>query len=486
MTDKKDIARTVLVLLLVANIFAAQAISPVLIALIVGAGGGAVLGYLAGHHLGYEEAKEQYEVVLSTLKSANDLEIKKSLLSNKYSTEQYYALARDYANFTADSAWNSAVIAGVKAAKAGEDPISAAVDVLVNYYYNVTNVSVMKYNVHQEMIASYLNEHAEKAGVSVIKFEAEEVDGFFYESFEYVPDTAEWKHCYGLTCSLTDDSNVEFYVKPYKTVSACGFTFQLYAVYVSVAGTEYRITTDVEYGDVDVSINESLLIETLNALDFQYHRIFDNFETVMQQIAAQAGTLDVEDLITPLTLASTAATDAQSTGYYAYAAAALVSLGLPLAGGINTTMEIQLDDGTQMAGMLFTTWDITYEVGETYTVPSGELVYFLDESGLLYKLDPGSTFTITKIKDFRGNELQSTTVNKYVRQVNVDEVAQQLEEIRTLQKQWEEIQVPAIGAGATQGTIVAWLYKLFGANWQLWVAGIAIFVLALAVLSSRK
>ncbi|MGB9957444.1 hypothetical protein ACOZ4B_13800 [Haloferax prahovense] len=226
----------------------------------------------------------------------------------------------------------------------------------------------------------------------------------------------------------------------------------------------------------------------------QYATVLDDTYTQSNQIQSnvdqyvddayslyQAGELETGDLLDPTTIASQAATEYNSTGYYSFAAVQLASLGA--SGNINASHTIDTGDGTTLNGTLYYTADDVptsgWATGQTYNMTNFNGTFYMavqkqDGNGTIVDLaNYGETFTITQAVDTQtGEELNATQIETYTYDsTNASALKSELDRLRDLRAEYEQ----SLNGGGSSGG---------GLNTQL--IGGALLVGAAAVLLIQR
>ncbi|ADE03515.1 hypothetical protein [Haloferax volcanii] len=205
-----------------------------------------------------------------------------------------------------------------------------------------------------------------------------------------------------------------------------------------------------------------------------YAEILDNTYNQSNQIQAnvdeyaddayaqyQAGDINTSDLLDPTTIASQAATDYNSTGYYSFAAVQLASLGA--SGDLNASHTIETGDGTTLNGTLYYTGDDApaggWVTNETYTVSNFSGTFYVaaqqqDGNGSIVDLSTYENFTIVDAVNTRtGESLNATQPETYIYDsTNASALADEIDRLRDLRAEYEQAGGSGGGGGIGIGT----------------------------------
>jgi len=234
----------------------------------------------------------------------------------------------------------------------------------------------------------------------------------------------------------------------------------------------------------------------------QSNQVNNNVDTYVDNVYAEynEGDLDASDIAesSPTAVASQAATDLNSTGYYGYASAALRSVGV--AGPTNTSHIVTLEDGTQIEGTLYVTDTDNFSVstGETYDpgnfsgsvfITVAELTYengtAVKGSELASQFHPvQQNFTVESATNTKtGDAVEVTTgEDKDYTSNNASKLKQELEEMQEARAYWQAQATLAsggTGGGSGGGGSSGTSWNLGGQQMLAAVAigGAALFVL---------
>lgn len=236
------------------------------------------------------------------------------------------------------------------------------------------------------------------------------------------------------------------------------------------------------YDGTDPWNTEQNLTKALNAYCRAYGQVKDNLFEYAQGLTQQIfETHNLTEIIDPITLATLINNGYNETGYYGFAAAELAILGLPT----NLTSTVCVDiNGTEVCGILFTDWNGTLERGKSYTADPNYLWYILTPDGYFYDIS-GDRFTVTDLRDYKGNPLNSTSFVKYVD--HSGDIAKIWDEMLGMKKLYEEYLDMLATVQAQQAQekgffdrIMDWWNSLSMEQKILLVGGGATFVLIIA------
>jgi len=456
-------------LFLLITIGHATAIAPIVVGVIIGASvvGGGVIGYWLGTQKTneYEKLLQEYQQRLTLNTIQNDINTR-LFLQELYTRDKVMSdLAQDLSEYSKNYAWALAKYTALKALFNGSSCSEAqelARQAVYNYYLNLTRTIITMNNETIELLEYVIDYYADNIQVSKIVID--------------YPDKYKTKYIYfdNVSCSWKVAGNYEYvggwnrYVKTVGVnVLGQSFSIKEFWVHVDVKPSPYEGAKEFDEKVTKITIageevyNPNIYYNALNQIDSAYDYMVANIDAYVSQIASNMANLGINetDLLDPYILATFLNTDLNTTGYYGYAGAELALLGLPITGGLNTTMTIDVN-GTILDGYLFTDWDTIYEVGQNYTVPSGSLVYFLDDNGTLYKLPEGTMFTILGIRDWKGNEIPNTTIYYYVD--HSGDIQQLYEEMARLRKLYEDYlnMSTTINGGGDGSSLMDWWNSL--------------------------
>jgi len=273
----------------------------------------------------------------------------------------------------------------------------------------------------------------------------------------------------GGVCCSTPSETTELVQKSYSCQNMSGIRFKYYLL-------------ETCYDAIDPWNTEQNLTKALNAYCRAYGQVKDNLFEYAQALTQQIfETHNLTEIIDPITLATLINNGYNETGYYGFAAAELALLGLPT----NLTSTVCVDiNGTEVCGILFTDWNGTLERGKTYYADPNYLWYILTLDGYFYDIS-GDNFTVTDLRDYKGNPLNSTSFIKYVD--HSGDIAKIWDEMLKMKKLYEEYldMLATIQAQQAQekgffDQIMDWWNSLTTEQKILIVGGGAIFVLIIA------
>jgi len=212
----------------------------------------------------------------------------------------------------------------------------------------------------------------------------------------------------------------------------------------------------------------------VNTIDTQNQQTKDNAAKVIDGVYANYTAENITeanatDFLTPNEIASRAASDYNSTGYYAYSATQLAASGY--AGNVTTAHVIELGNGDRKEGALFYTGfdDLSkFERNKTYK-PSNYNGTFLiaTNNGTESVTQP---FEITEQYNTRtGNATENATVEKYTYETtNVTGLSDQLDGLSELQTAYDSADTRTVlggGGGGSGGSLVGsdmFIFALIG------------------------
>ncbi len=252
---------------------------------------------------------------------------------------------------------------------------------------------------------------------------------------------------------------------------------------VSFNGSETKV-----WGDY--SNNEPWYLQNVeNDMQSQHDQIESNVDTVVTEVYQkyEAGELNSSDLAesSPTAVAQEASTDLNSTGNYAYANAALASVGL--AGQTNASHEITLEDGTQIEGTLFLTGsNLALETGQTYNPEdiNGSVIMTVSSLTANGTTRTGSdvqnyhpinqNFTIESATNTKTGEAVEVTQpqEKNYTTTNTSRIEQELKELRDAREFYRQQATLGSGGGAPGGGSSGISFD-FGKEAMVYVAALA-------------
>jgi len=165
--------------------------------------------------------------------------------------------------------------------------------------------------------------------------------------------------------------------------------------------------------DVNITVgNKHYVVFTkyniIDKLKFAEKQVHDNLDKYFENVVLNNNSLN-STVLDPYVLAQEFSTSYKKTGYYGYAAAMLAMSGMPTA-GLSKTVSIKVGNKT-LSGFMFTDFNTTLTKNKTYNL-GDHLMWMVTQDGL-YKLPKGTNFTVVDLRDWRGNELNSTNIQRY-------------------------------------------------------------------------
>ncbi len=225
----------------------------------------------------------------------------------------------------------------------------------------------------------------------------------------------------------------------------------------------YANDTDATKTEVLSTLRYESLLSNLTS---QHTQVTSNLETYVNETYAayQAGEIDSTDLAAsdPTTIATQAATDYNSTGYYGLASAQLAAMGLSGNETVSHVVNTTENGSTRVVtGTLFYTGedDQSFSTGTQYDPATlNGSVYMsvasitdgngteLNNSGGFYYVD--EPFTISEATDTRTGDAVNTTAmeTRDYSSTNVSKLQQELETLKE-QREFYEQQTSAAGGG---------------------------------------
>jgi len=402
----------------------------------IGLAGGTLAGVIGSYFLGIKPLQED----IDKLQELNDMlnetltkefNIAKSTIEYTAETDSKiysstFLLIEDMQTQTEPYAWTLAKYTAVKRLKEelnnGTDFTTAlgyakqdAMDTVRNYYINVTNNSVITHNMFAERYIAMARAGLQSA-MDMLQSDCADGDGCSqWTSYSVVlPDYCDQAYQF---IAMYDGANYVYGIAP-EGDSPSAYEYTIDAV-VSVQ-TETKTTTNLGNFTLKKSVSGTGIVvpcmTKINAIidnyDAEFSQISANLDVYLDSLTDQiVSEVNLTEILDPVTLATQINNDAETTGYYGYAAAELALLGLNLT-GLNKTITIDVN-GTELNGILFTDWSGTLYAGGTYYADPAYLWYLVDENGQLYDI-AGQNFTVANITDKDGNALSNTTFVKYV------------------------------------------------------------------------
>jgi len=374
-----------------------------------------------------------------------------SALGVKDASESYTTTTSNFLEDTRSVAWSKAKITIVNELNNGStvsQAKAAANQTIADYYTGVQRNVIADWNAKTYTLG-YL--HTE-SGLALTP------DGYAY--------IKEWDN---KTYTLSDGSSMTLRAMDYSSNGDYHVAPETTIMPRSTADPGITTMGSIQAEDPDTGSTTHVL--SANA----YADILDNTYNQSDQIQAnvgqyaddayaqyQAGDINTSDILDPTTIASQAATDYNSTGYYSFAAVQLASLGA--SGNINASHTIETGDGTTLNGTLYYTGDDApaggWVTGQNYTVSNFTGAFYMavqqtDGNGSIVNLaDYGETFTITQaVNTQTGEELNTTQVETYTYDsTNASALADEIDRLRDLRQEYEQAGDAGGGGGIGIGT----------------------------------
>ena len=199
-----------------------------------------------------------------------------------------------------------------------------------------------------------------------------------------------------------------------------------------------------DYSEI-VPLNLNRVIDNLNTYGTQSQQVTQNVDVYVDGVYTeyQQGEINTTDIVDPQTLASQAATDYNSSGYYSYAAIHLASLGY--SGNMNSSMHVTTANNSYNGTLFYTADDVdTFEVNQSYdpsTLNGTAYMAVQDgENGTVVSLS--ETFTVESATNPKtGESMSNVTVEKYTYDsTNTSALASELDRLRQLREEYEQAQ----------------------------------------------
>jgi hypothetical protein len=424
----------------------ASAIAPML----VGLGGLGVIGSIAYYILGLQQKIAQLEEINQTVtQNLNLSENNADYIINSYTLSRNASLqfSKDVGNQTKPWAWTLVKYYALKTINEelnnGTDFTTALIkakttarDKLKQYYINATKNPTVDMNESSWAWYFTVKNLAIQAR-NTATAQSSYIDFFTFVTVESGTEITLSAQASGYERDgtfVTDDVNALV------TMQTKSYTCNDFTIYYDVPKAAGY--TDQRIGDLETQYKSAL-----NSYCGAYQQVADNLEVYVDSLTYDLFTSgNFTELLDPVTLATQINNDAETTGYYGYAAAELALSGLNLS-GLNKTVTIVVN-GTTLSGILFTDWSGTLEVNKTYTADPLRLWYFIDENGQLYDLQ-GYNFTVVDLRDKDGNKLQNTTFERYVdHSGDIQKIYDELAKLNELYNRYLEMQTISGGGGS--------------------------------------
>ena len=215
---------------------------------------------------------------------------------------------------------------------------------------------------------------------------------------------------------------------------------------------------DPDSGSWEDLIDYQDTIAIKNEYDTQETQVTDNMASVTSGYYAeyQAGDLSSDDLarLNPSVIASEAATDYNSTGYYSYAAMSLAAIGA--SGNVNTSHTVSVGGSTFDGTLYYTGDDVSsFETGSTYNMSQLNGTFYMavqtseDSSRIVNLESVGTEVTIDEATNTdTGESVQTTETEQYVYETtNASALADELDKLRELRQTYEDLATENTGGG---------------------------------------
>ena len=197
----------------------------------------------------------------------------------------------------------------------------------------------------------------------------------------------------------------------------------------------------------EVVLNNEGFRDSWKAIETHRQRANDNVIGVVNEIYDNydSGEIDVSDVMSPVELLQTGATNYEDTGHYSYKCLSLEFMGL--SGDKSNTFEVtyqnsDMDEEKTRFGCLFKGSDGELETGVEYDATEDTYVFIQDnEDGSASRIDLDDTFTIESMIDGEtGEEINETTTQTTdFMTESTEDLAEQVEELNELQDDITEI-----------------------------------------------
>lgn len=257
-------------------------------------------------------------------------------------------------------------------------------------------------------------------------------------------------------------------------------TFQVYVLKMDSGNHVYYSTPDGSNGYTDFdwywtmeppagSGEEPIHIynSTGTSMAKEYQAVWNNIESNQLMVrdnalawantlndAEAAGTITVDDYVSPYLMAQEWTTDYNTTGYWSYAVARMAAAGMDMPDLNGTShFDVNVSDETE-SGLLVSSEppeNETWINGEEYdTANMSGKVFMISGDGNITELN--GTFTIEDMQDKNGSSVNETTTVKYIyEETNISDYEEMQQRILDLQKEIEAME-STLG-GASDGTL---------------------------------
>ncbi len=484
----------------------ASAIAPLLIAGLAGAG---LAGAIAYYVFGLQQKIEDLEAKIEYYQSISNYSYGIAKEMFDYEANRVYRdyradelLAVEFAEKTKIHAWTLAKYTAIKtiysdleAGMSFEDALAdaklKATLAVYNYYKNLSENLVSNYNYKNLEYNNLITTAYDSAQAAlVLDCSDGQCDVNPYYAVEFNTSTGTW------TMKIEKVSseyrywvcNPEVCRNYAGNPCVCAYRDNAYPNYIS-----NETVTLPKLGIFNISVcriiatdgsneiqNRALIplvnvTSTLSLYDSLYTVISENLDLYLSSLTEDMiQEINVSDLLDPITVVTHINNAFNETGYYGFAALELAALGLNLT-DINMTVTIRINNST-MSGILFTDWNGTLEVNNTYYADPEYFWLFLSEDGDIYDIR-GYNFTVVDLRDKDGNQIQVAHFVKYVD--HSGDIRKIYEELYMLNRLWERyLEMQAIPGGGY--SIANWWNSLNDTQKILIAAAVVVVIILLA------
>jgi hypothetical protein len=248
-----------------------------------------------------------------------------------------------------------------------------------------------------------------------------------------------------------------------KNNTAGGFDSIDYS-YVGKDWQSYVYTAPTSSGSDVAPIRYNRTGTAYTQFDSQSSQVTANIDTYVDGVynEYQQGEINSTEIADPQTLASQAATDYNSSGYYSYASIHLASLGY--SGNMNSSMHVTTANNSYNGTLFYTADDVdTFEVNQSYDPSALNGTAYMavqdGENGTVVSLS--ETFTVESATNPKtGESMSNVTVEKYTYDsTNTSALASELDRLSQLREEYEQAQTTGgtggFDLGGNTGAIAA-------------------------------
>lgn len=480
------------VLLLLFTMSTASALAPLAIALI-GAGAGGILGGIFGYLLGvwtsdesaeYQKVFEDYADILNEQSKIDSQTSNITLEQYDLKMQMFKNMTFDFAKYSEAYLWTLAKYTYIKTLKnelangsswteATNTALNASFEALDDWYNNTINTTNAKYNaeilVLQEIVEKGINDAVNDAQMEAMSLCVAVLGNGGYDtgtsSVYYLFDgavevKAGWgdnndQQCVVSWVNVKVGGNTIFNANPSEAPS----NWTIITNYTNLDTSKYGV---VKYFYAPVTASgagkgyfsfldtfKNYYVETVDTIYNYKAQVYNNLAAYVSALnSSTVESINITDLLDPVTLATQINNDAENTGYYGFAAAEAALLGIPT--NLNATICVEIENQNEtVCGILLSDYNGTIELNNTYYADPTYLWYLIDENGIIHDIS-GENFTVTDLRDKEGNQLTNTTFIKYIdHSGDVQKLYEELEKLNELYNQYLEMQT--INGGGSVG-----------------------------------